>query len=105
MALPNQQENRTRHVRLFSLHTAILASTGHERYPPGVEVRRTAPGQSWFAEDDLVLVHCATLVSEVTVRALVSYSARRTARPKLAIIYVLEGTVLGVPEKLAAPLS
>lgn len=64
-----------------------------------MDVRRTVPGQSWFAEDDLVLVHCATLVSEVTVRALVHYSARRTGPPKLAIIYVFEGSVFGVPDE------
>lgn len=69
-------------------------------YPPKVEIRHTVPGQSWVAEGDLVLVHCSTLVSAVTVRELVSFSARRTGPPKLAIIYVLEGSVLGVPDEL-----
>lgn len=68
-------------------------------YACRVEVRRTAPGQSWFAEDDLVLVHCSTLVREVTVRELVAYSARRTGPPKLAIIYAFEGSILGVPDE------
>jgi hypothetical protein len=69
-------------------------------YSQHVDIRHPVAGQSWVAAGDLILVHCATLVSAVTVRELVSYSARRTEPPKLAIIYVLEGTVLGVPDEL-----
>lgn len=46
-----------------------------------------------------MLVQCSTLVSAVTVRELVAFSARRIEPPKLAILYALEGTILGVPDE------
>lgn len=64
-----------------------------------MNVRTTAPGQAWGELGDLLVVHCTTLVQAATVRALVTRSRAQTGPARLAVIYVLEGSVMGVPDE------
>ncbi|MBX7196692.1 MAG: hypothetical protein K1X94_31860 [Sandaracinaceae bacterium] len=66
---------------------------------PPLEIQRSAPGQAWTARGDLVVVRCATLIVAETVRALVTHARTRPQPAHLAVIYVLEGSVMGVPDE------